>query len=316
MATEFKWFNEFDAKFKELERRAANDPSRIDWLVMNSPEVRRLVGALYYRDARFKNRMQNRLFLADVPPWFLERYRAYCVKFGPAVERVYMGLLIDVVLEGKEEVDGIPAEEILHPEGKPAREESEDTEVVSLLGGLEELEFVFHWVANMADGSEREEDLIRGVAAWEYLTETIGLDVTGVALRWHKLPRALVPLRAHESVESVLGLLEEAAKAYVFGLPAAAMAMCRATCEIVLKQFYDDGYENSLDKIIFMAEKKFQHLKGLDLRKHVSAANRIMHNHGKSGRLSDAEDESARQFLETVKTLIERAPSSQAPKPV
>ena len=35
--------NYFDRKFHELKRWVANDPARIDWLVRNSPEARRVI---------------------------------------------------------------------------------------------------------------------------------------------------------------------------------------------------------------------------------------------------------------------------------
>jgi hypothetical protein len=104
-------------------------------------------------------------------------------------------------------------------------------------------------------------------------------------------------------------LLEEAAKAYVFGLPAASMAMCRAVCDMVLRTYCEPGEcegKSLGKKVIPMAEKRYEWLKELNLKGYVDFANKIMHEADRS--LTDKEDETVRQFLETIKTLIEQAP--------
>ena len=47
-----KSFNEFDKKFQQLERRCGNDPSRIEWLVENNQEWRKIIRSLYPWEAR------------------------------------------------------------------------------------------------------------------------------------------------------------------------------------------------------------------------------------------------------------------------
>ena len=132
-----------------------------------------------------------------------------------------------------------------------------------------------------------------------------------------RLPRIMIP--SHLTKQSkksdhgfALELLNDATKAYVFGMPAAAVAMCRAVCELVLKKFYvsasEDDREQMLNDLIWLAEKKYHHIQELNIREHVRTANAVMHDYTNAKRLSEDEDEAVVQFLETVKALIEKAP--------
>lgn len=320
-------FNEFDRKFRELKRRSGNDPSRIEWLVKNSPDVRRLVGALYFWERDFDSKLSQHRFLGDVPSWFIEPYKRYKERFAPEVGRVYGRLwLLTVFADG---VDGIPAEEILNPVGSPPPKDSDESDKDEIAGwftpgmggGAEAVDSIIHWLWNMHDGSDHAEDLRTGLDAWDWFTETVGIDLPGIEERWGKLPRALIPTHVTRPAgtatrDGLVELLDDATKAYVFGLPAAAVAMCRAVCERVLKEFYfgDDEREDTLGNLVFLAEKKYEHIKQMKLPRYIRLANDVMHSY-QGGQLSDNELEVVRQFLETTKALIEQAPPTLAERP-
>ena len=103
--------------------------------------------------------------------------------------------------------------------------------------------------------------------------------------------------------------------AYVYGLPKAAIAMCRAVLEIILKQFYlsaDDGQQGeddlNLAELIVLAERRYRRLEQLKLHQLRKRANEILHDYTESGPSSDDIDQTVHQFLETIKTLIEQTP--------
>ncbi|RWD01428.1 MAG: hypothetical protein EOS58_25465 [Mesorhizobium sp.] len=305
-----KSFNEFDRLFQELERWSGNDASRIEMLIKNSGDARRVVGSLYFWEHAFETERANGRFLRNVPGWFIGRYKLYKETFANEVNRIYGRLsFLALFPQANDEVDGIPASEILNPGGQPP---SRTTSSAKPLDAAKAVDSMVQWFW------EVEEDRREGVEAFDWFTETVGIDLAKIEERWEKLPRTLIPLHTEGPVEdgatgALIDLLDDATKAYVFGLPAAAVAMCRAVCDRVLREFYfTDGQEatKSLKKLAILAEKRFEHIGQLRLPFYIDKANEVMHRY-QGGQLSEAELEAVREFLETTKALIENAP--QAP---
>ncbi len=317
-----KSFNDFDQMFRQLERRSGNDPSRIAWLVKNCPDMRRIIGKLYFWDIGFQSELATRRYRCNVPAWFLERYRSYKERFGSEVDKVYGTLSLLALVD--EEVDGVSAEEILNPGVHPSSDDAGDSDTApQFLSGeaTEAVEFMIHWLWNMHEGSDHADDLRLGLDAWDWFRETVGIDLAEIEERWNRLPRALIPTHVETSAstrggDGLIDLLDDATKAYVFGLPAAAIAMCRAVCELVLRDFYfdGDGKEEALGRLAYLAEKRYQHVKELKLRHYIRQANRVMHDY-RGNTLSDDQLDAVREFLEATKTLIERAPQKPAGGP-
>jgi hypothetical protein len=314
-----KSFNKFDQMFKLLERRSGNDPSRIAWLVKNDREVRQLVGTLYFWDAEFKVELAKQRFLRNVPRWFLESYKIYKDRFGSEVNKIYGSLILNAF--GEDEVDGIPLSEILNPDCPHLPKNGEDNDPDEILGwfvpgvgGAETVDMVMDYVWNMHESSDHADDLRTGLDAWNWFTETVGVDLAGIEQRWMRLPRTLIPSDVERTTSAVgrdglVELLDDATKAYIFGLPAAAVAMCRAICERVLKEFYFGKDQNGekLGNLAILAEKKYEQIKDIKLGQYIALANNVMHNY-RGSQFSDNELEVVRQFLETTKTLIEETP--------
>lgn len=314
-------FNEFDQRFRYLERRAGNDPTRIAWLVRNSPEVLKLVGFLYFWEREFESKCAEHRFLSNVPRWFIDRYRTYKTRFGPEIQRVYGELWLLALIQ--DDVHGIPASVILSPgrPSPPGKAPPGDVSGWFVPGeGAEALDTVVHYLWQKyedhgADDPHLAERLRTGLDAWEWFTETVGIDLAAIERRWKTLPRTLIPSRVDPGSDAgaqqgLMALLDDATRAYVFGLPAAAIAMCRAVCERVLREFYcpDRSQEDGLSTLIYLAEKQHSRIRDLQLRGLVQRANQVMHNYP-GGQVSEEELEIARRFLETAKTLIESAPA-------
>jgi hypothetical protein len=156
------------------------------------------------------------------------------------------------------------------------------------------------------------------LGSYDYLVETIGLDLHEVFRRWRKVPVVFMPAHVANRYGasekgSLLHLLDDAVRAYVFGAPAAAIAMCRSALEMVLKRHYGHGqWENAkLGNLVFLASKQYDFIQKASLKPLVKQANRILHNYGQIERLSEEEDRAILLFLETVKFLIERAPPAR-----
>jgi hypothetical protein len=87
------------------------------------------------------------------------------------------------------------------------------------------------------------EECRAGLAALNYLIETVGLDLPAIMGRWQRSPVVFMPRHvAQQQQMSPSGplaeLYDDAVRAYVCGAPAAAFAMCRALLETVIKQSY------------------------------------------------------------------------------
>lgn len=110
--------------------------------------------------------------------------------------------------------------------------------------GIDELQHVS--TSGLHEGRPTGNACNIALGAFYYLEDTIGLDIGGVFRRWRRVP--VVFKLAHVSnrygasdKSSLLHLLDDAVRAYVFGAPAAAIAMCRTALERVLKRHYGRG---------------------------------------------------------------------------
>ena len=144
------------------------------------------------------------------------------------------------------------------------------------------------------------------LGAYDYLTETIGFDAHDVFRRWRNLPPVFMP--AHVSNRygasdkgSLPYLLDDAVRAYVFGAPAAAIAMCRAAYDMV-KRHYD---REQLEKVTIFASRRFDY----DIKQLVVRANEVMHNYEHRRRLTADDDRVILSFLGTIKFFVENAPA-------
>lgn len=160
--------------------------------------------------------------------------------------------------------------------------------------------------------------------AYDYLTNTIDVDVDAMFRRWQALPAVLISERVSKryGVEtgSLSDLLDDAIRAYICGAPAAAIAMCRAVLELLLKEHYLPGEEHQyfsknnnerrdkgLKELIALAAKRYECFSDSRVRKLKEDGDAVLHNYGRK-QLSPADERILRDYLITLKTLIAKAP--------
>jgi hypothetical protein len=300
-------FNDFNQLFIKLEKRSAYDPTRIQWLFDNSPDVRLIIGSLYFWHREFQERLLSRRFHQNVPDWFAEKFKSYTTKYKPRVDQICERIELDHFLG-----DGPSLKKVC----QLRLEKSTIKTGVFFSPKAEAVHFVIQWLWNSYNGfadAGISEQLEEGMHSWEWFTDVVGIDLDGIEERWSTLSRVLLPTQISGHLgkgdDNLVELLDDATKAYVLGLPAASVVMCRAICERVLKDFYLSGDDNNgtLKDIIILAEKQYFNVKKMNLMKHVRLANKVMHDY-QCGQLDDNEGESVRRFLETVKGLIEQIP--------
>ena len=155
---------------------------------------------------------------------------------------------------------------------------------------------------------------MEGFGALEFLRESIGLELGEVFDRWKDTPFTFVPSHVSDKhglteAGSLFDLLRQALRAFVFGCDGAAMALCRAIMELVLTKHWG-AKGKDLDNIIAFAEAKHgHHVERHRLHEKRILTNRVLHD---SGTVTGKE---VLSFLETLRTLIETAPSGGGGKP-
>jgi hypothetical protein len=165
---------------------------------------------------------------------------------------------------------------------------------------------------------EIKTDISVSVGAINYLSDTIGLDLDDIFRRWKSVPITFMPTHisnkyGHGEKGSLYDLIDDAVRAYVCDAPAAAIAMCRAALEMVLKNHYGKGqWEDDrlrLGEIIVLASQKFDFIHEGRLRRLTRNANQILHDYSKRNRMSEQDERTILEFMKTVKYLIQRAPA-------
>jgi hypothetical protein len=165
---------------------------------------------------------------------------------------------------------------------------------------------------------ELADDIRVSVGAHEYITETIGLNISSIFRRWSGVPITFMPAHVSNKYSltekgSLYDLINDAVRAYVCGAPAAAIAMCRAALEMVLKNHYGkgrwEGPDLGLGKIIVLASQRYNFVDEGKLLRLARSANNILHNYSRQERMSPEDERTILEFLKTVKFLIQRAPA-------
>ena len=145
----------------------------------------------------------------------------------------------------------------------------------------------------------------KAIGAWYFFEKTIGLDHEAIYRRWKSVPELLIPRHALSvNPRPILELYNEAVKTYVFGNKVASISMCRALLEHILEKHYRiDG--EGLDKMIAIAEHRFNQFRKLDLQGKRKLADRIMHDYEKQ---SDVEDKIVVDFLTAIREIVKNIP--------
>ncbi len=166
-----------------------------------------------------------------------------------------------------------------------------------------------------------------GLQAVDYFQENIGISISGSFKRWNKLKPTMIPIRVSDVWDSsgknpLFELLNDAIRAYVAGAPAAAVAMCRAALETVLKDYYLsevklekrdlEGRIKSMqhDEVINLAVERYNFLDKTKLHDARKFCNRILHNYSRHRTELDEHDAELVSLFGDLRHWIEMAPDA------
>ncbi len=321
---------QFVTRFHELKARTKGNPRNLAWLCQNDDALASLaseLNSLATSIARLAATRSERFFPQSSPE-FIVAYREYQSDYADAVEPVaakkdkeFLSAFERYFQEDPESVRKI-FEEMGFDLDAPSDFDALDDDPVSSFA-----EMLF--LADSFAESMRDDQIHKALGAWRFFVGTIGIDLAAIYQRWKATPVTFVPKHVsdrHGLTEpgSVYETLRQAHRAYVFGCERAAMALCRALMELVLKKHWgieedeaylkakqkNDGRDPGLQKIIAIAEARYgakYKLKKHRLLQQKELADGVLHAKGPSQKVSGDE---ISQFLETVRYLIENAPRS------
>lgn len=156
-----------------------------------------------------------------------------------------------------------------------------------------------------------------GAQALDHFQQVIGIDIQRAFDRWDSLPAVFVPKHVSDkhgltAKDSLFALYEQAVRAYVAGAPVAAIALCRALLESVLKDHYlrkvDTRGEN-MEGLIEIAVARYDFLQPTKLHALRLDANKILHRFAERQQHAD-DDKIVLGHLKDLKHYIEKAPEA------
>jgi hypothetical protein len=329
MTTRPNVFEQFIMLFREL-KRIAGKPQRLVSFHDDSSEfqtaIRSLEIFLLRTDLKGRVFAGKKLF-PQVPDDFEKEWHEYENEWGPAITHLQWRSISPEIF-GHYDPSKAPKTAAIELEAPDPECDSSFNSVWHDGGAAFQLgiDYLEHVYEGRKDGQFEDDERIAnwcriGLDAYDYFANTIGIDVRAAFRRWQLLPPIFMPARVsnkHGNEKGSLNdLLDDAIRAYVCGAPAAAIALCRSSLEVLLNKHYlpnDYQYpdkmtgelkDKSLKDLIVLAEKRYDCWKLARMKPRVKHINDILHDYSRVQRLDPKDDKFLLDYLLTPKSLIE-----------
>lgn len=308
-------FEEFLARFNTVKSEAKGDPVKVETFYGQSENLTNAVDALYdfLVTADFERRFLHGplKFHRQVPAGFETAWREYQKAWAPVITEHRISAL------ATEFTASLSVEELKTLTSPDFEfEEHFDPRCDDGAAAIEDGNRLLEGQLSVWDEDRRLVNMTTiALEAWDYLQDTIGINIGGVFSRWRRVPVTFMPAHVSNKLGltgrgSLFDLLDDAVRAYVAGAPAASVAMCRAALEIILKEHYLRPLgDPSLENLIDLAAERFSFIDAKRLHAHRRAANHILHDYARAKKLSAEDDDMIIDFLRNLKFLIQRAPT-------
>lgn len=151
------------------------------------------------------------------------------------------------------------------------------------------------------DSDPDNDDMRKIIGGCEFFETVIGLDYGAIWKRWKNSPELYITsMMQLYNITPLVEMYDEAAMAYVLGNKLAAVTMCRALMEHILKKYYNIQ-AGDLKGVIAIAEQRFPQLKKFGMQKKRRLANDILHDFESENEVTD---KAVVDFLKTIKSLV------------
>lgn len=303
---------EFMAKFQELKRRVNSGPDHVVWKAKNDPNLEELAVQICELDNLITREIVSEKFFSNLPPAFPSLYKEFQRKYRSVILQASSSLskrrndeFLRLIEDNLEKFQQILRDKGIDPCAPEEFDPMKDDPVY-------EFELALATLGDMVEassGGDFGDGLNKGVTAWDFLCNKVGINLSEIWNRWQAIPVTFIPNHVSDGhglteTGSLYDQLSDVHRAYTFGCEAAAIALCRTLMELVLRKHY--GCEGvGLEEVISFAEQKYVFIGKLELQKKRRLANSILHDRPVAGQLTVKQVQS---FMDAIKTLIEQAP--------
>jgi len=294
---------EFLTRFGDLKARVKHKPGNVVWMAKEREDVARCA---FHLSTAWWNLNQYLATspekgISRVPPAFRAEFRDFRDHWLKPVESVAQIYIEKIRPKLEQFISQLPENKVAdlgRPDFDPSNEDP--AELVESIFWLSD--------AHSDEDSDLGNEQRKALQAWNYFEKTIGLDLREVSKHWRLIQPIFIPDHVSNTYglndpTSLNELLYNAVRAFVFGATSAAIAMCRALMELILRKHYGGEGEDLKNVIKFVeAQPKHNWIRHLKLQKKRRDANDVLHDYHR------IEDEAVVQFLSALKELIERSP--------
>jgi hypothetical protein len=275
----------FLENFNRLKEYCSGNPDNISEIAEKNDECHTLCVTLYSiaSDLRTAEFATARAFSSPTNPIFVKAWREWLLRFEEAVADI---AIKQAFLEDRE----VSVPQHLKDELELSWDLAQ-IQGISILLSIETLLIASQVFPQVAEKMIRQvygEDMhepgeISAFEAWKNLKEKVGLDPLAAARRRILTPFVLVPRKVSDKVSishsaSLLNLLADAQRAFIFGANNAAVALLRSIMENVLREHYN-AEGGRLDELIGSVWNRLPanvHVNKLDRIRRL--ANSILHH--------------------------------------
>jgi hypothetical protein len=158
----------------------------------------------------------------------------------------------------------------------------------------------------------------RAKGAFDWLKHTMDIDLEGMETRWRELQVVVVPQQVSDAhglsdPQSLFAYLDNIRVAYVAGAFLAAISMCRAATEIMIRDHYNrKDHRTNLTPLIKETQRRneFAFMRSFNLVAKVEEANKLLHFDRDEIRNIDRSRALIQDWIKAIQALIAYAPRS------
>lgn len=310
-------FETFLTLFIKLKQKVNDSPTILQWLSEQKSDVRRIAFLLGESAEKIRiNQAKKPEKYQVVPQGFITAWNNYEKKYSSPITQIvaaerkagvetFITELKEIASMRGEDFDSILNNILSEIESKKQLGDLFDPLKDDPVSLIEDILLTYEDVINAGIIIDEASD--KAVGAWRFFDSVLGLDHRGIYDRWKQIPELLIPSHVLRiNTQPIFDLYNEAVRCYVFGNRIAAISMCRALLEHILSNHYRIEAQD-LDKMITVAEIKYQNLRKLRMHDKRKLANRIMHDYENKPHV---ENKLVIDFLKTIQTLIHNIPKN------